>query len=416
MSFLKKIESYIRSGESASQDLGLEIEHFIIDKNGDQIPFDVISPMILEIGNKLGAKIHYMDGYPVGYYTGEYSTSLEPSCQFEISIDPYNDLDRIREIYNDFISTWEPEFTKRGYRFVTKGNLPKVETGEIPPDKIPLSPKKRYKYMDRFFQTSGRYGRYMMRASASTQISVDYKSEEDMARKLRVLSKISPILAIAMENKSVEDSTIAGNEGKKHLLRIQEWDDLDPSRTGFIKGSVEDGFSYSKAADQIYNTPLILLTDEGETKEVKEKTARDLVESGSLDEEGMTEERRTRLIEHFMSMGFFHFRVKKYIEIRVADSVNINKALGYVALIKGLIYNEENLLNLDSELKSVNGPETVRNAFEAIKTDGLKANIYYGRKAEEWLEYLLEISGKVLSVKDKEYLKNVRTSGDYIEG
>jgi len=41
-------------------------------------------------------------------------------------------------------------------------------------------------------------------------------------------------------------------------------------------------------------------------------------------------------IEHIMSMGFFHFRVKKYIEIRVADAVPVKKAMGYVALVKGI--------------------------------------------------------------------------------
>ncbi|MBQ4270795.1 MAG: hypothetical protein II718_03140, partial [Clostridiales bacterium] len=373
MSFLKTIEKYLRSGETSSKDLGLEIEHFILDKNGDQIPFDVISPLILEIGNKLNAKIHYMDGYPVGYYTGKYSTSLEPSCQFEISIDPFNDLDTIKEIYEDFRNTWDPVFEKLGYRFETKGNLPKVESGEITPDQIPLSPKKRYKYMDRFFQTSGRYGRYMMRASASAQVSIDYRSEEDMARKLRVLSKISPVLAIAMENKTDEDATFTG---KKHLLRIQEWDDLDPSRTGFIKGSIEEGFTYKKAAEQIYTTPLILLTDEGETTEVREKTAKDLIENGTIKEDELTEDRKVRLSEHFMSMGFFHLRVKKYIEVRIADSVNINKALGYVALLKGLIYNDENLNSLDQELKSITNAKTIQAAFDAIKADGLKANIY----------------------------------------
>ena len=54
-------------------------------------------------------------GYPVGYYTGEYSTSLEPSCQFEISINPYSDLEKIKGIYNEFRTLWEPVFSARGY-------------------------------------------------------------------------------------------------------------------------------------------------------------------------------------------------------------------------------------------------------------------------------------------------------------
>ena len=225
----------------------------------------------------MGADIIYMDSYPVGYYTGEYSTSLEPSCQFEISINPYNDLETIKSIYEEFRALWEPIFRERGYHFETKGNLPLVETQAITPDDIPLSPKKRYKYMDEYFKRSGRYGKYMMRASASTQVSIDYKSEEDMVRKLSVLQKISPILMIMMENKTDEYSTLPGVEDKTHLLRIQEWDDLDPERTGFVPHSFDSDFGYEKMAEVIYHTPLILLTDNGETVNVGHQSAEELV-------------------------------------------------------------------------------------------------------------------------------------------
>ena len=68
MTMLQDIKEYIRSGESRDQDLGLEIEHFIVDASGNQISFEEISNLIFEVGNRLGAEIHYMDGYPVGYY------------------------------------------------------------------------------------------------------------------------------------------------------------------------------------------------------------------------------------------------------------------------------------------------------------------------------------------------------------
>ena len=43
MDFLKYISEYIRSGESKDKNLGLEIEHFIIDDEGRQIEFHEIS-------------------------------------------------------------------------------------------------------------------------------------------------------------------------------------------------------------------------------------------------------------------------------------------------------------------------------------------------------------------------------------
>ncbi|SNU07963.1 glutamate--cysteine ligase [Lachnospiraceae bacterium] len=413
MSFLEDISEYIRSGESESQDLGLEIEHFIINDEGVQMEFHEISNLINQVGRKLGAEIIYMDSYPVGYYTGEYSTSLEPACQFEISINPYSDIDTINSIYQEFRALWEPIFEERGYHFETKGNLPLVETGVITPDDIPLSPKKRYKYMDEYFKRSGRYGKYMMRASASAQVSIDYSSEEDMIKKLNVLQKISPILMIMMENKTDEDSTLPGLEDKPHLFRIQEWDDLDPDRTGFVPQSLDADFGYDRMAEVVYHTPLILLTDNGETVNVGHQNAEELVNNHIIYTDDLGEERRKKLIEHFMSMGFFHFRVKKYIEVRVADSVPIDKALGYVALLKGLVYSEENLDRLESELESVDSLQEIQDAVEEIERYGLDAVIYDERTAEDWADYLIELAGSSLSKHDREYLKNVRTIWSY---
>ena len=413
MSFLKDISDYIRSGESSDENLGLEVEHFIVNDEGVQMGFHEISNLIDQVGRSLGAEIIYMDSYPVGYYTGEYSTSLEPACQFEISINPYSDLETIEGIYREFRDIWDPIFFERGYHFETKGNLPLVETGAITPDDIPLSPKKRYKYMDAYFKRSGRYGKYMMRASASAQVSIDYSSEEDMVKKLSVLQKISPILMIMMENKVDEYSTLPGVEDKPHLFRIQEWDDLDPERTGFVPHSLKNDFGYDRMADVIYHTPLILLTDNGETVNVGHQNAEELIENSIIYTDDLGEERKKKLIEHFMSMGFFHFRVKKYIEVRVADSVPIGKALGYVALLKGLVYSSENLDQLEEELSFIDELDQIQQAVEAIEEYGFEAVIYEEKTAAEWADHLIELAQNALTDSDKEYLKNVRAFWSY---
>ncbi|MBR3082572.1 MAG: hypothetical protein IKH06_06945 [Clostridiales bacterium] len=406
MSVKEYIVDYIRSGETTGQNLGLEVEHFVVNDRGFPIGFEEVTGLIKEIATQMDAEIIYMDGYPVGYYTPGYSVTLEPSCQFEISVDPHSSLEEIKEIYNGFIDLWKPVFAERGYHFVTKGNLPLVELGEIDPDDIPLSHKKRYKYMDAYFRNSGKYGKYMMRASSSVQISVDYSSEKDLVRKLLVLQKISPILMIAFENKSYEDSVIEKGSNKKHLLRIQEWGDLDPDRTGFYPHSFDKDFGYEKIADVITHTPLILLTDSGETTDVGSKTASDLISLGII-EEDLKSPRKEKLIEHFISMGFFHFRIKKYIEIRVADSVPLERALSYVALIKGLIYSEKNLSILEEKLGSVDSISRIEEAVDDIIVSGLDAYVYDEMTAREWYKYLVELAASALSEKEREYLFNV---------
>ena len=42
-----------------------------------------------------------------------------------------------------------------------------------------LIPKDRYRFMDRYFRKFGPYGTCMMRGSASTQVSVDFRDEDD---------------------------------------------------------------------------------------------------------------------------------------------------------------------------------------------------------------------------------------------
>ena len=407
MSIKDSIVRYIRDGESVSQGLGLEIEHFVVNDAGVQIEFHEVSSIIEKMAGILNAKIIYMDGYPVGYVTDYYSITLEPACQFEISINPYSDIETIKSIYEDFVTLWTPVLKARGYHLETKGNLPLVEQGVIDPDDIALSPKKRYKYMDSYFRHSGRYGKYMMRASASTQVSVDFRSEEDMVRKLNILQKISPVLMIAMENKTDPDSTLKEHPDKPHLFRIQEWDDLDPSRTGFYPHSLEEGFGYDSVADTILHTPLILLTDDGVTTDVGSETAEDLFARGLIREETLDITRERSLIEHFISMGFFHYRVKKYIEIRVADSVPLDRALGYVAILKGIVYSDDNLSALEKELADVDTAEKIQQAVEDIERDGYNA-VVYGRKATEWAAHLYELALDKLPDTDKEYLKNVR--------
>ena len=251
MSLHEDIVEYIRSGETDGQALGLEVEHFVVNDEGVQIGFDEVTSLIKQVAENLQAKIIYMDGYPVGYVTGGYSVTLEPACQFEISIDPKSDIESIKQIYKEFLLLWIPVFANCGYHIITKGNLPLVESGAIDPDDIPLSHKKRYQYMDAYFRNSGKYGKYMMRASSSVQISVDYSSEDDLVRKLLILQKISPVLMSALENKTYEDSVIEKGSNKTHLLRIQEWNDLDPSRTGFYPHSFDADFGYDKIADVI---------------------------------------------------------------------------------------------------------------------------------------------------------------------
>ncbi len=75
MTMLRDIASYMKSGESPDHNLGLEIEHFIVNEKGNQIGFDEISGLIRDIGNQIGAEIHYIIPiFPISHMTMVQST------------------------------------------------------------------------------------------------------------------------------------------------------------------------------------------------------------------------------------------------------------------------------------------------------------------------------------------------------
>ena len=392
MNDIRLITDYIKSGENTKKRLGLELEHFVINEKNESITFEALSGLMEEIGRSLGAELIYIDGYVMGYTLEEYCISMEPACQLEISISPYESLAKIKGIYEGFYAIWSKALSKQGYSIITKGLDPRVEKGLITPSDLKLIPKKRYEYMDKYFLTSGSYGRHMMRASASTQVSLDYTSEEDLIRKLRVLEKLSPFLMLLMENKSDEKSFL-DDKKKTHLLRTQVWDDLDADRCGFLPGSLEKGYGYEAYGETLISKPLVVYTENGITSDAGEKTIMDM---GGLKEE---------TVDHLISMFFYHIRIKKYLEVRVADSVPIDRAIGYAALLKGLVYDDRCLSELESLLGFTETIDDINRIINEIEIYGDKAEVPNGYNAGAICEEIVRIAAQGLTKEDSEYVR-----------
>lgn len=245
----------------------------------------------------------------------------------------------------------------------------------------------------------------MMRASGSTQVSIDFSSEADLVRKVRVLEKAAPILMLMMENKTDPSSTLPEHPDLPHLLRTQVWEDLDWVRTGYLPGSLEEGFGYETLADYVLHLPLILLNNQDVVSYVGEKTALDLIADGTLDYDSYDEAHKKQLIEHFISMGFPHFRIKKYIEVRVGDACPIEKSLAYAALLRGLLYSDMALTKLEQELSGVTTIDEINTAGAAIERDGDAAVIYGKKTAGDWRKILIALAEEVLPEADRGQLQ-----------
>ena len=58
---------------------------------------------------------------------------------------------------------------------------------------MPIMPKARYGIMRRYMPLKGTYGLDMMTRTCTVQVNLDYESEADMARKLRVSLAFQPV-------------------------------------------------------------------------------------------------------------------------------------------------------------------------------------------------------------------------------
>lgn len=353
-----KICEYFQNGCTSRRCIGLELEHFVMKNNKPFNYSDGVKDILTEIS--VGAKSVFSEsGNILGADMGEYTLTLEPGAQLEVSVVPFENVSDIKRVLNSFYQTAEPVLKKYDAELCV---LPAVDKKNL--DSIELIPKERYRYMDMYFQKSGTMGRYMMRGSASTQVSVDYESEKDFVKKFRAAYILSPFFALISAN-------------GRGLKRIEIWDDVDNARTYIPRYLFSDSFGFEAYADELLKVPVIFVpAGDGFVY-----TGNDTIQTVS-DKYGSSE----AMTEHYLSMVFPDVRLKKYIEIRIADAMPAKRATEYAELIKNIFYTNA----LDEIIDRYSGVTVadIKEAKHKIKTDGKNA-IIYGKRAETELEYLL---------------------------
>lgn len=354
----EKIIEYIRSGEKAEKDyaIGFEIENFIVDENNRAVTYwdeggvkDILEDLI-----KIGYEAVYVDGVLLGATKGETAISLEPGSQFELSIKKAWHIKELEDEYFRRMKEIEELIHKRGYHILQRGYHVKTKI-----DEIKILPKERYDLMYKYFNESGTMGHNMMKGTCASQSSIDYKDEEDFRRKMRVYNALSPVFYAIFENANIFE----GKVYKENGLRMTIWKNTDKERCSIIKEAFDDDFSYAAYADYIVNRPCIFIQKGGEDIYTGHTNIKDI--------EGIDEADKT-IVEHVLSMFFPDTRAKKYIEIRMMDSVQIDYLLGLVALIKATSYQ-----NLDKVYEMINDVtyDDALKALDSFKDFGIRGKL-----------------------------------------
>ncbi len=379
---IQKIAAYLRSGANEEKRIGLELEHFVYDGEYRMISYDQMADCLRELMDCFGGEAYELDGKLLGVQTQNFALSLEPGCQLEISIAPQEDVDEIGRIYDEFRRAADPVFERLGFSLHTGAVLPQVADGTLEPEAVELIPKERYRVMDAHFSKTGSCGSVMMRATASTQVSIDFSDEADALRKARLLEKLAPLLMLLTEQR---EELHPSKRWLPHLLRAQVWSHVDPARCGYLPDSLSPDYSFETYASWLYHTDSILIRQNGLLQQTDGKSAAECYGDRAIED-----------IDYLLSMFFPHVRLKKYIEYRIADSMPIDEALSFAKLVQEIAYNEAVMADLEQQLAGVQTIGQLQEAEHAIEAEGWSAKVY-GKPVCQWMDAFFDCLAKHVS-------------------
>src|SRR4029077_10967928 len=246
----------------------------------------------------------------IGLYdvTGGGALLLEPGGQFELSGAP---VETVHQACSELMSHLaQVREIARPLRigFLGIGMTPKWSLREMP-----AMPKGRYRIMTAYMPKVGSLGLDMMYRTCTVQTNLDFSSEPDMVKKLRVSLALQPVATALFANSPF-------TEGKPNgfvSFRSEIWRDTDADRSGMLPWAFEPGMGVERDVDYALDVPMYFVKRGERYIDVAGQSFRDLLAGKLL---GLPGEHATisDWVNH-VSTIFPEVRLKRYLEMRGAD-------------------------------------------------------------------------------------------------
>ncbi|MCA0424283.1 MAG: glutamate--cysteine ligase [Proteobacteria bacterium] len=258
--------------------------------------------------------------------------SLEPGGQFELSGAPLLSLHETAAELDSHLADTNAVAEKLGIRFLGLGMSPLWTRAETP-----VMPKSRYRIMMNYMPKVGSLGLDMMFRTSTVQVNLDFTSEADMAKKLRVSLALQPVATALFANSPFTEGKLNGFRS----FRSEIWRDTDNARSGMLPFAFEDGFGFERYVDYALDVPMYFIKRGDTYHDVTGASFRDLL-SGNF--APMPGERATKSdwVNH-LSTIFPEVRLKRYLEMRGADVGGRDHIVALSAFWVGLLYNGASL-------------------------------------------------------------------------
>nr|WP_294555600.1 glutamate--cysteine ligase [uncultured Rhodopila sp.] len=299
---------------------------------------------------------------PIGVKLGEASVSLEPAGQLELSGGPLVSLHETKQELETHFD--EVRAVCRG---LDMGFAPLGFHPLAPRAAMPWMPKGRYAIMKRYMPAVGSLGLDMMTRTCTVQVNLDFSSEADMRRKLRVSLLLQPLATALFANSPF-------TEGKPNgflSYRAQVWTDTDNHRAGIPQVMFEDGFGFERYAGWVIeNVPMYFVYRDGAYIDVAGQSFADYM-AGRIPALAGETATLGDFKDH-LTTAFTDVRLKRFLEMRGADAGRADMMLAQSALWVGLLYDDAALASAEALLRGA-GWEDAVTARAAVPRLGLAA-------------------------------------------
>ena len=322
------------------------------------------------------------DGRPIGladdHGTGG-AVSLEPGGQFELSGAPLATLHESKAELADHLDALKAVAEPLGIGFLALGSSPKWTLAEAP-----AMPKGRYRIMAGYMPKVGTRGLDMMFRTSTAQANLDFSSEADMVRKLRVSLALQPIATALFANSPFKHGKPSGFLSERSHI----WRDTDNARSGMMAFAFEPGMGFERYVDYALDVPLYFLKRGDRYHDVSGGSFRDLM-AGRL--AAMPGERATLSDwANHLSTIFPEVRLKRYLEMRGADVGSPEMIIALGALFAGIFYDPA-ALQAASDLVAPWTAEMRQRMRDDVPAQGFRAAID-GRTVRDVARDMLAIS------------------------
>ena len=288
------------------------------------------------------------------------SISLEPGGQFELSGAPVEHLHQTCAEMNRHLREVREVAGEVGAAFLNLGFRPVTRL-----DDVPVMPKGRYGIMKRYMPTVGTLGHEMMFRTCTVQTNLDFSSESDMVKKMRVSLALQPVATALFANSPFKDGTLNGFRS----YRSEIWKDVDRARSGMLPFVWEAGFGFEAYVEYALDVPMYFVHRDGTYHDVAGGSFRDFMDGRLAGFEG--EVPTLSDFDDHLSTIFPEVRLKTFLEMRGADTGPWREICALPAFWVGLLYDDA---ALDAAWDMVRGwtPDELQGMRDAVPAQGLQ--------------------------------------------